>query len=231
MRCSFNVDCERLQHRRATRHRPSIGGCDCGCPFPNTIAELAFAKGQHLFHQGDAVRGAFSLTSGLVALERVDEDGQWAILKLVTPGGFFPCADLFADGPHGTTGRALTDVTACFVPAERLLSALAEPGLRRSVMRRSGEEARASEDAIFRLCSGDLAERLLAILDALADIGEGEGEVFHMPLSWRDVAAMIGTSPEVISRLLKRLAEAGRLTVSGRQVRLGPGGEARRATG
>lgn len=230
MRCSFNVDCERLQHRHATRHRPSIGG-DCGCPFPNTIAELAFTKGQHLFHQGDAVRGAFSLTSGLVALERVDEDGQSAILRLVKPGGFFPCADLFTDGLHGTAGRALTDVSACFVPAERLLSALAEPGLRRMVTQRFGEEARASEDVIFRLCSDDLAERLLAIIEALADVGGGEGKFILMPLSWRDVAAMAGTSPEVISRLLKRLAEAGRLTVSGRKVRLYPGGEERRATG
>lgn len=197
-----------------------IGG-ESACPFPHTVADLAFTRGQPLFHQGDAVRGAFSLTSGLVAMERVDEGGQAVILKLLTPGAFFPCADLFADGFHGATARALTDSTACFVPVERLLSGLAEPRLRRLVMQLTGEETRVTEDAVFRLCSGDLAARLLAVIEVLAD-ALGGGTVIHMPLAWRDVAAMLGTSPQVISRLLKRLGEAGKLTVSGRQVRLMP---------
>lgn len=223
MRCSFNDQCHRLDRVGGTQHRPSIGR-DRACPFPQTVAALGFARGQYLFHQGDPVRGAFSLTAGLVALERVDEHGEAVILKLLKSGAFFPCADLFADGIHGTGARALTDVAACFITAERVVAALAEPELRRLVMRRSGEEARADEDTIFRLCSGDLAERVLAIIQMLADEqGESDGEgglVVHMPLSWRDVAAMVGSSPEVISRLLKRLSEAGRVSISGRDVRL-----------
>lgn len=233
MRCSFYDHCERLDHVRGTSHRPSIGR-DCTCPFPQSVAALAFTKGQHLFHQGDPVRGAFSLTTGLVALERVDEHGAVVILKLLKPGAFFPCADLFADGMHGTGARALTDAAACFVTSERLMAALAEPTLRHMVMRRSGEEARASEDTIFRLCSGDLAERVLAIIEALAEeLGENDAAGWtrvRMPLPWRDVAAMVGTSPEVISRLLKRLSEAGRVIVTGREVRL-PSGRREQATG
>jgi CRP-like cAMP-binding protein len=233
LRCSLNDHCERLDHIQGTSHRPLIGR-DCTCPFPQSIATLAFTKGQYLFHQGDPVRGAVSLTAGLVALERVDENGAVVIIKLLKPGAFFPCADLFADGIHGTGARALTDVAACFVTAARLMAALAEPELRQLVMRRSGEEARADEDTIFRLCSGDLAERVLAIIEALAE-EQGDSDAagwinVRMPLPWRDVAAMVGTSPEVMSRLLKRLTEAGRVIVTGREVRL-PSGRRARATG
>lgn len=232
LRCSFNNRCHRLDRVGGELHRPSIGR-DCACPFPQTVAALAFAKGQHLFHQGDPVRGGFSLTSGLVALERVDEHGEAVILKLLKPGDFFPCADLFTDGIHGTGARALTDAAACFVSTERLMAGLAEPALRRQVMQRSGEEARADQDTIFRLCAGDLAERVLAVIETLAeDHGEPDcqgGVTLRMPLSWRDVAAMVGSSPEVISRLLKRLSESGRLTVSGRDVRLTNSEPVRRA--
>lgn len=231
MRCSFNDHCLRLDHVRGTRHRPSIGR-DCACPFPQTVAALAFGKGQHLFHQGDPVRGAFSLTTGLVAVERVDENGEAVILKLLKPGAFFPCADLFADGIHGTSARALTNAAACFVPADRLTAALADPALCRQVMRRSSEESRGDENTIFRLCAGDLAERVLAVLEDLAQEhgwADGAGGLrLRMQVSWRDVAAMVGTSPEVMSRLLKRLHEAGRLTVDGRDVRLAPREEPQR---
>lgn len=201
-------------------HRPSIGGgLRNGCAFPQSVAELSFAKGQHLFHQGDPVRGAFSLTSGLIAVERVDEDGDVVILKILHEGAFFPCADLFADGVHANGARAVTPAMVCFVPSERLDAALADPSVGRAILRRGAEEARENEEIIFRLCASDLGERLLAVLEALAG---DDGRTVTLPIAWRELASMIGTSPEVMSRLLKRLSEAGKLSVAGRVVTLQP---------
>lgn len=223
--CSFNNHCERaVRVHSFDGHRPSIGPAGhCGCPMPHAVAEMAFAKGAHLFHQGDAVRGGFSLTSGLVAQERVNEDGEMVILKVLHAGAFFPCADLFTDGQHSTGARALTEVSACFIPTERLMASLADPTIRAMVLRRGGEEARASEDIIFRLCAGDLGERILAVLRQLAETEPHHADgsqSFTLPLSWRDVAAMVGTSPEVLSRTLRKLTEAGHLAFAGRRVTL-----------
>lgn len=223
--CTFNGRCERAARSGSfENHRPVIsGGKDCGCPLPHSVAELAFAKGHHLFHQGDPVHGAYSLTTGLVALERVDENGDMVILRLLRPGALFPCADLFADGQHGTGARALTDAVACFVPLDRLGAALSQPAVRTALLRHGCEEARQSEDAIFRLCSSDLSHRILALLNDLAAEGQTAADGTRsllLPLSWRDIAAMVGTSPEVLSRTLRRLAEEGRLAFNGRYVTL-----------
>lgn len=225
--CTFNDRCERSARSRSIEgHRPFIGQVrECGCPLPRAVAELSFAKGRHLFHQGDAVRGAYSLTAGLVAMERVNESGEIVIIRLLRPGALFPCADLFADGVHGTGARALSDTEICFIPLDRLNSALAEPTVRTALLRHGCEEARQSENAIFRLCAGHLAERVLALLDELA--AEVEPAIdgtrsLTLPLSWRDVAAMVGTSPEVLSRTLRRMSDEGRLTFAGRYVTLAP---------
>lgn len=223
--CTFNESCTRsTQSKSLEGHLPFIGKAgECGCPLPQAVAELAFPKGRHFFHQGDPVRGAFSLTTGLVALERVNEDGEMVILKLLRPGALFPCADLFADGVHGTGARAVTDAGACFLPMDRLNTALGDPAIRNALMRHGCTEMREDESLIFRLCASDLGERILALLRELAadteEAADGSRSLL-LPLSWRDIAAMVGTSPEVLSRTLRRLAEAGRLAFTGRRITL-----------
>ncbi|MBC7908843.1 MAG: Crp/Fnr family transcriptional regulator [Rhodospirillaceae bacterium] len=187
------------------------------------MAEITFARGHNLFHQGDPVRGGFSLTAGLVALERVNEDGEMVILKVLRGGAFFPCADLFTDGLHAAGARALTDVSTCFIPTDRLMASMADPAIRALILRRGGEEARESENVIFRLCVADLSERIMAVLRQFAETEHRNDDgslVLTLPLSWRDVAAMVGTSPEVLSRTLRKLAETGRLSFNGRRVTL-----------
>ena len=219
--CSFNRDCPRaLQSSSSGVHRPSIRRVgECGCPLPNAVAEIGFDKGDHLFHQGETVRGGFSLTAGLVAIERVNEDGQMVILKVLRPGAFFPYADLFSDSVHSASARALTKAEACFIPAERLMAAMGDAGLRSAMMRQAAQEGREAEDIIYRLCAADLGERVMAVLRQLA----GDDEILDLPISWREVAAMVGTGPEVMSRTLRKLADAGRLDFKGRRVDLSLG--------
>lgn len=195
------------------------------CPFPRLSSRVSIPKGQSLYHQGDRVAGAFSLASGMVALERVDEDGDLVILKILHAGAFFPCADVLGDGFHESSARALSDVTGCFVPVERLNIALRDdPDVGRALLKLSSAEIHENEETIFRLCSTDLPERVLAALAMLAnEMGETDGDgnvTLTLPMSWRDLAAMVGTGPEVISRLLRRLADTGRLSFRGRTVTL-----------
>lgn len=223
-RCKFGPHCNRGSNTDS--HRPSIGQAGgTGCPFPGPVADVGWNRGQSVFHQGDPVKGVYSLRSGLMALERVNEHGEMVVLKLLQPGAFFPCADLFADGIHSASARAIADSTACFIPAERLMSMLADNArLGLEMTRRGCEEARDNENIIFRLCSGDLTERVTALLESLgrdAAAPAADGSVtFVLPISWRDLSNMAGTSPEVMSRLLRRLSEAGRLRFSGRNVTL-----------
>jgi CRP-like cAMP-binding protein len=212
--------CHTWSSPRRAPLREVVGQC---CPFPALSSRFALGKGKCLFHQGDWVDGAYSLASGMVALERVDEHGELVIIKILHPGAFFPCANLLDGGPHESSARALTDLTGCFVPAQRLNAALrADPNIGLALLKLSSAEIRENEDAIFRLCSSDLPDRVMSTLTSLAEEVGGRdtnGDLsVTLPVSWRDLAAMVGTGPEVISRLLRRLADSGRLSFQGRRV-------------
>ncbi|MGE4278337.1 MAG: Crp/Fnr family transcriptional regulator [Magnetospirillum sp.] len=170
------------------------------------------------------MRSAIHLSAGLVALERVDEDGRLVVLKVLRPPALFPCADLFAEAPHASTARALTDGSGCLIPSEHLLAGMAYPTTRALVLKCSAAEARDSENAVFRLCAGDLSEQVMAALTHVIDqpVDEDGSVRGVLPLCWRDLAAMVGTSPEVMSRTLRKLEDKGRLKVKGRAVTLNP---------
>ena len=225
MACSN--DCHDCAVWSALQHQPLQEGRHPRCPFSPVTSRFAVARGQALYHQGDRMRGGFSITSGMMALERVDQNGALIILRILQPGAFFPCSNLMDDAPYETSARALTDVSGCFVPVARLSLALQDnPAMAMALLRLSAAEIRDNEDTIFRLYSTDLPDRVLAALMTLADemgAREANGDVtVTLPISWRDMAAMVGTGPEVISRLLRRLSDAGRLSFHGRKVTLHP---------
>ena len=222
--CNFKDTCDFAQTGHDVQPRPHPQPHPRRCPFPQAVARQNFAKGDFLYHQGDSVRGALHLTKGLVALERVDEAGRLVILKVLRPEVLFPCAELFAGAAHGSTARALSDGQACFIPREKVLSAMADSESRTTLLKCGADEARDSENAIFRLCAGDLSDQIMATLRTVLDAPHHDGEMVHgtLPLAWRDIAALVGTSPEVMSRTVRRLVRQGALNVKGRTVTLHP---------
>ncbi|MGE5503956.1 MAG: Crp/Fnr family transcriptional regulator [Actinomycetota bacterium] len=207
-----------------------------GCPFPKAWCNRRLDKGEHLYHQGDPVEGIHVLLSGLVAMERVDEDGQFAILRIVEPGALLPHSGLLGRELHNGSARALTPVQACLVSTATVKAAIADdPLLGLNLLQRGCEELRRSEDAIFRLCCGDLSERVMGVLEMLAgQLGEGQSDgdvALTLPISWREVGAMVGSRSEVISRLLRRLSADRRLSFRGHRVVLHRARPAMRACG
>ena len=196
-----------------------------GCPFHRLSSRVTVSKGGNLFHAGDQISGVFSLSNGLVALERVSENGNLVIFKILQPGAFFPCSSLLRDGLHTTTARALTHITACFIPMDRLAAAIRDdPSVSAALIKLSAAEIRENEDAIFRLCSVSLPDRVLDTLTMLAEeLGDQDanGDLhLTLPMAWSDFSAMVGSGPEVISRLLRRLVKSGRISFTKRHVTL-----------
>lgn len=218
--CGFNQFDSGGAVSHPQNHR--IGQNDC--PFHHSSTPFHFERDSFLFHQGDDIRGAIHLSAGLVALERVDEDGRLVVLKVLRPPALFPCADLFAEAPHASTARALTDGRGCLIPTDQMLAGMDDPATRALLLKCSASEARDSENAVFRLCAGDLSEQVMATLSLVLEEQQSDNGSVHgvLPLCWRDLAAMVGTSPEVMSRTVRKLEDRGRLKVKGRAVTLNP---------
>jgi CRP-like cAMP-binding protein len=200
------------QVRAVTAQNPSEGPPDVFRDlFPHECATpIRYRRRSYVYHQGTAVAGIYCLVRGMVALERVDEDGRMAMFGITRPGALLAWNDLVDAGTHRNSAQALTGCELVVIRGERFRAALRDDErLLTLLMQQTAAQASAYEEHILRLSTLDVQDRLYSTLCALAgsDVDDEGAVEVSTPLLKRDLAAMVGTSPETISRSLRRLEE------------------------
>ena len=164
-------------------------------------------RGEFFFHQGAPAKDVFLLTSGLVKLVRTAPGGEEVILRVVPP------VQHFGDGRIGLE-QAIRFASAEALEESRALAwdstviaqvvvANPEAGVRviRWLEQLMEEERRRLEDFL----SSDVKLRLARLILRLGEsIGRKtrRGLVIDVPLSRRDLADLVITSPYTVSRIL-----------------------------
>lgn len=176
------------------------------------------AAGELLFAAGDDSACA-TLISGALKQVRTDADGVERIVALIHPAGFV--GELFAP-VDGCEVRALTDARLCLFPRAAYARMVEDnPRLAMGVARRAlkaSAESRALLDLIGRRRT---AARVAGLLLALADAAGKEpcqpAQRFDLPLSRGDMAALLGTTIETVSRQLGALESKALIKREGRR--------------
>lgn len=195
-----------------------LGGGECGAGRCRETRHLQrVARGAYLFDQGADCLSAYSVLSGALVLEYVDDNGGVAILRLVRPGELLGCADLFDGHEHRTSARAVAETVVCPLPEADLLAAMAAGGgFSLGLMRAAASESHAFSNFAQRQASLSVEARVLSLLEDLS----GGCRRFPLPVSKKDLAFMAGTGPEVLSRTLVKLQKAGAIWMEGGEVLL-----------
>ncbi len=161
--------------------------------------------------RGDDSIACATLISGAAKISSFDAEGTERIVALVHPAGFL--GQLFAaTARHDVT--ALSDSRLCVFPREgfeRLMERL--PKLTRSILERTLAELDASRALADLLGRRDVRTRLGGLLLALARAASpspcGMAEEFDLELSREEMASLLGTTIETISRRLTELERSG----------------------
>lgn len=190
----------------------------CAALRPDELEDLArigghrsFGRGETIFAAGDEAVACATLIEGAVKLSSFDEAGVERIVALVHPAGFL--GQLFAPtARHDAV--ALSDVTLCLFPRadfERLMAA--HPRLVRSVLDRTLAELDASRALAALIGRRDVRARLEGLILAFARAAAPSpceiATEFDLPLSREDMASLLGTTIESVSRRLSELERDG----------------------
>ena len=168
------------------------------------------AKGQRLYDAGSAVAQLMVVHTGRVKIARLSPEGHEQIVRVLGPGDFVGESAFVLGSRPDHTATALDGGSMCvFRHADlgRLVRQHPSIGLRmlQGVARRL-------EDTEARLASAisqDVSSRLASYLLSLP-ARHPEGElVVQLPLAKQDVASLLDTTPESLSRQLRRLQESG----------------------
>ena len=186
------------------------------------FAVAHFRKGELVYSPYDVGDALFLIESGRVRLFRSASDGRQVTLALLDPGSSFGQVTMLDHSTHDAYAEAMADCTLRVLRLPELERALAEhPRMAMNLLRSLAERLHDAEDQIeslaFRPVPARLAAKLLELMDRYGRVtptGIRIDERFtHMQL-----AEMIGTSRETLTKVLNELRDAHLIDVRERLV-------------
>jgi CRP/FNR family transcriptional regulator len=173
-------------------------------------------KRDYLFHEGEKGSSMYLLVDGNIQLHKNTEDGREVVIRVIKPGDVFAEVVLFEKERYPVSARAVTHADVLVFPREGIHRLLAEEGFRNDFIALLMAKQRYLAERIQELTTKDVEHRFFTFLRSQY----GEREVIHTPLSKKDIAAAIGTTPESLSRLILRLHEDEIIDWQGREIRI-----------
>ncbi|TNF18202.1 MAG: Crp/Fnr family transcriptional regulator [Rhodobacteraceae bacterium] len=182
-----------------------------------------FEPGEVIFHQGDACDGMYWIRDGLVGERRLDPDGEMALVRLSHTGKALGYQELLARKPYRNSAEALKPTRVCYLSRAVIRDLLdGNSRLGDLFLLRSLRDMEMTEDDYVTALNRGIRSRLLhALLTLYKHYGHFEidkGHVLEIPIARKDLAALIGTGPETISRTIRKLEKERIARFEGRQV-------------
>lgn len=179
----------------------------------------SYPKGATLFVEGQAPRGVFVLCSGRVKLSTSSADGKALIVRIAESGEVLGLPATVTGKPYELTADVIEPAQANFISRADFLSFLREHGeaaLR--VAQQLGETYHSAISEIRTIgLSHSVAEKLARfLLDLAASRDTGKHEIkVTLTLTHEEIAQMIGSSRETVTRLFSDFKKKQLVQVNG----------------
>ena len=172
-----------------------------------------YARHEILFFEGDEATNFFLISAGRVRLYKVSDQGREFTLFIVRSRQVFDLPAVFDSDPHAVSAAALSDARV-YVTSLSHIQEMAQryPPLYRTLARQLSAVTRRIADIASDLALTDVATRLARLL-LVSSRSQGattpEGILLTLDLSHSEIATLLGTAREVVSRTFRNLERDG----------------------
>ena len=178
------------------------------------------AKGEYLFHEGDAARGFYIVQRGAMNVHRVTAAGKEQVIHIFRAGDSFAEAALASPSGYPAAARALEDSQVLLVQKDGMLALLKrQPELGLRMLGAMSSHLRALVGQLEDLTLKDVETRLANWLVKRCPDPQSDAPVkIELTMTKRVLAAELGTVGETFSRTLAKFREQKLLAVKGKTV-------------
>jgi CRP/FNR family transcriptional regulator len=195
----------------------------------------AYPKGSTLFMQGQPSNGVYILCQGRVKLSTYSKDGKAIILHIAEAGEVLGLSSTISESNHIATAEVLESCQVNFVRNDEFLSFLrnnAEACL--SAVKQLSSNY---QTAYLQICSlglsSSVADKLAMLFLGWCKASVEAHDGIHLKISYthEELAQMIGTSRETVTRLLKDFKDRHLISIKGSDLTIHDKDELKRTIG
>lgn len=180
-----------------------------------------YRRGDVLFYQDNEPMALYFLCSGSVKLARSDRAGRRQIIRIIRAPDLVGERALIARQNYAASAEVMDEARLCVIDAARFFRFWSEsPELVRAIARRLASKLGEADVLAVDLALHTIQQRLskLIVLQAEA-LPKPEGAFLLTP-SRRELAELLGSTPEVVSRALRELSRRRLIALEGQRVRV-----------
>ncbi|GAA0562738.1 Crp/Fnr family transcriptional regulator [Chitinophaga japonensis] len=186
------------------------------------MMEQEYKKGEILFREGTVPQGIFFIKRGKVKKYQVDRDGKEQIFYVANSGELIGYHAILTNERYPDSAAVLEDSTIACIPKEDFLEALERSTvLPQRLLRTLSHEFTVLTNSISILAQRSVRERLAIALIVLREKFKDEappGKDIVINISRKDLANIVGTGDENVTRFLTEFKTAGILDTHGRKI-------------
>ncbi|MFT5888776.1 MAG: CRP/FNR family cyclic AMP-dependent transcriptional regulator [Zhongshania sp.] len=179
-----------------------------------------FAKNTVLIHEGDVADSLYVVESGRVKVYCSDKSGKDFVLNILEDGDYFGELALLDDDKRSASVRAMDPTKVRIIYKEDFKAILdLHPNITRILNKNLTRRIRKLTNDVKSLALQDVYGRVVKVLTNLAQPAAEDGSMrIDEKLTQQEIADRVGSSREMVARILKDLTIGEYIDVEGRHI-------------
>ncbi len=183
-------------------------------------AESTYEKGGSIFSEDEQATGFYVVLTGRVKVFKLSSEGREQILHIFGPGEVFGEVPVFAGKKFPASADAMEKSRILFFPRASLISLIEKnPSIALNMLAVLSMRLRNFTSMIDDLSLREVPGRLARHLLYLSEQKQNSHEL-ELNITKGQLASLLGTIPETLSRILTKMTEQGIIESDGRKIRI-----------
>ena len=170
------------------------------------VVERTYKRGQTIFSEGDEGDGFYVVSTGRVKIFKLSHEGKEQILHIFGAGEPFGEVPVFSGEHFPAHAETLEDGKILFIPRSAFVELIKNyPSLALNMLAMLSRRLRRFSALVEDLSLKEVPGRLSAYLLYLSEI-KNRSASLTLDISKTQLASLLGTIPETLSRILARMS-------------------------
>ena len=186
----------------------------------NIAVEKNFIKGKTIFLEGNEGRGFFIVCSGLVKIYKTSTEGKEKILEVIKPYEIFAPVPVFSGETYPASAETMKSAKVIFFSRNDFLRLVGKyPEIALNMLAAVSDRLRQFTVQIENLSLKETPSRLAAYFLHILNEKSGDNS-FTLEIPKGQLASLLGTIPETLSRILAKMRETGIIEQNGKNIKI-----------